>query len=105
MPNCFQLRKKGEKEPSTFYSIDEALCAHLGVKPQTTRWYANWRNSIGLGLACGWTLDSPEMLAECERQDVIEREIDPDRPELLVLVLKFLQEYYASDAWYERKKH
>jgi len=89
MPNCFTLTKKGETKPSTFVKIDEELCEFFNVRPHETNWFRGWYNSIGLGLAMGYSWDKM-------------REMFKDNPKLLEIV-NFLAKNYDSSAWYETK--
>ena len=85
MSAYFTLTKKGEKEPSTFVAIDEAMCAHFGVTPDPDRYYRNWYNVEGFGLAMGHDWDKL-------------RKINPDRKD----IIDWLEENYISDAWHSR---
>ena len=89
MPNCYQLTRKSESEPSTLVSVDEALCQHFGVEIHPKKWYLNWHNYVGLGLACGddWTQ--------------LRKTWEGDKP--MLDVIDFLEKNYESSAWYSLK--
>lgn len=55
MPNCFQLIKIGEQEPSILQEIDRDLWNHFegNVPEPDNKWYLNWYNTIGFSLSCG----------------------------------------------------
>ena len=53
MPNCFTLTPIGATEPATLASIDEALCAHLGVPVHPSQYHARWVDLEGFALAMG----------------------------------------------------
>jgi hypothetical protein len=53
MPNCFQLYKRGEQEPSVLQKVDEAMCKHFDTFCDPKHWHHNWYNIIGFGYAMG----------------------------------------------------
>lgn len=57
MSYCFALTKMGETRPSTLSRIDEHICESLGVPCDDDRYYMDWYDTIGLGIAMG---QSPE---------------------------------------------
>lgn len=85
MPAYFTLTKKGEKEPSRFIDIDEAMCAHFGVTPDPDLYYRSWYDIEGCGLAMGYNWDKL-------------REILPERKK----IIDWLEENYVAEAWYSR---
>lgn len=89
MPACFQLTRKGESEPSTLNSVDEAIANHLGIAVHPTKWCVGWYDTIGFSLACG------KSFADL-------REIDKDDKEYLSII-NFLDENYTTNAFYQRK--
>ena len=90
MPNCFQLTRKGEKEPRKLQEIDNELWVHFeGAVPETNdKWYYNWYNTVGLLLSCGKRFEEIFDVGFCDR---------------LSEVILYLDEYYTSDSWYEMK--
>ncbi len=94
MPNCFQLRKKGEKEPSTFQDIDEEICKHLGVTPDPVKYHCGWYDLIGWRLAIG--NEFPAIIKEFKGE--------PEDPYYVKLtkIAEWLNEHYTSSAWAER---
>jgi len=91
MPNCFELTKKGETTPTTLNKLDEEICAAMGAPVDPKIYYGYWYQIIGLAIACGRGLGSPEL-----------RETVADNPQL-VPVLAFLEKNYTSDAFYRSK--
>jgi hypothetical protein len=89
MPSCFQLIKKGSKEPSIIHDVDEELYNHFGMEINPEEWYRDWYNSIGVGLALGHSFSKL-------------RTIYSEFPEL-IKVVDYLEENYLVDAWYEYK--
>ena len=85
MPAYFTLTKKGEKEPSRFIDIDEAMCAHFGVVPDEKQYFRAWYDVEGLGLAMGYDWDRL-------------REINPERRD----IVDWLEANYVSEAWCSR---
>ena len=92
MPNCFQLTKKGEVEPSTLNSVDEAICEYVGAPVDEKKWYYNWYNILGLAYACG---------KSCEEVARITHEQDPGHK--LDTVARFIADNYETKSWYEHK--
>lgn len=86
MPNCFTLTRKGMSHPEKLPLIDDALCAHLGVTPDPTRYHQEWVDIEGFGFAMGKTMDEI-------------RAIDPS-PEREP-IRQFLEQNYTVDAWAE----
>lgn len=89
MPNCFELIRKGETEPSTLISVDIAICEHLDMPVDPKRYADSWYDIIGLGLACGKTL--AEIAA-----------IEADYP-TTVKICDFLAENYTVNTFYSSK--
>jgi len=89
MPNYFTLTRKSNIEagPVNFATIDEEICAHLGVEVDNVHWYAGWYDNIGLMLAIGKSWN--EM-----------REIFKDSDALLP-VIDFLEANFTANAWYQ----
>ena len=85
MPAYFTLTKKGETEPSRFVDIDDAMCAHFGVTPDTERYHRAWYDTEGLGLAMGH--DWARL-----------REINPERTD----IINWLEANYTANSWYSR---
>lgn len=87
MPNCFQLTRKGEKEPSPLLTIDKEMCDHFGEECDPKLWFRNWYNTIGFLLATG--SDWAKI-----------RETYDDSPHMLE-VIEYLEANYTFDAWAE----
>lgn len=87
MPSCFALYYKANGEQAMLNEVDTAMCQALGVEPDPERWYKNWYNTIGLGLAIGHDLNRL-------------REFFPDKLD----VIAYLEEYYTTKAWKEWKR-
>jgi hypothetical protein len=95
MPNCFQLIDKVSGVPATFCSIDDRLCADLGVTPDPKLYYMGWYDIIGIRLATGSDWDKIEAefsVAHDEWEDKIRQ------------VIQWMRERYDSTAWYERRQ-
>jgi len=97
MPNCFQLTKKGTASPSALSQVDEELCAVVGEPVHATRWLYSWYDIIGLLIALGNQIGTPEL-----RQKTLEI-YDVERHEKINKILDYLETNYVSDAWYARR--
>lgn len=53
MPNFFQLHRDGEAVDLN--QVDVEMCAHFGHPVSDTRYYQDWFNWLGRGLAMGRT--------------------------------------------------
>ena len=88
MPNCFILTLKGQDKPSSLLDVDEAICKHLEVEVDPTRYVEGWYYNIGLALACGedwaWL-----------------RHRYKDYPKDLAII-NYLEANYTVSAWAER---
>lgn len=104
MPNCFQLRKKGEKDPEVLVKVDEAICEYFGVEVDPKYWVANWYNVIGFLIAIGKGELGSEGLRTAVREwydsypDPVE---GAERRETMGKILAFLEERYESSWWVE----
>lgn len=87
MPACFALTKKGETKPTKLTQIDEELCIVFNAPVDPDKWYQNWYNTIGLGLALGYDWNSL-------------REKLGDDPETKG-ILDWLEAHYEVDSWRE----
>lgn len=87
MPVCFQLSRKGKKEPIPLQTVDEEICAHMGVPVDETIYYRAWYNTIGMAIALGAGWDQ---LLEHYKDD-------PDRHKIVL----FMRDNYDSDNWRE----
>ena len=90
MPNCFQLYKKGESEPTILQKIDDDLWNHFeGAVPEPNdKWYLDWYNTVGLSLACGMGWEGIRELCLTDRAKE---------------VVDYLAERYETSAWYSPK--
>lgn len=91
MPNCFTLTPKADPSagPECLATIDEKLCAYLGV-PVDPKYYAHgWYDIIGLLLAIGKPWD-----------DI--RSSLSDAPTLLQIT-DWLEANYIPACWAERR--
>ena len=101
MPNCFQLTKKGESEPTPLSKIDEELCHLVGIEVHPTRYVLGWFDSIGWWIAVrGHDLGTEEIW-----QDFNEW-FEPGKTEESKLLfqhmknmLDYLNENYSSRGW------
>lgn len=92
MPACFELISKSSKERERLSTVDEAICAHVGVEPDPKYYYRSWVDTIGLSLACGKDWAWARAWARANYAD---------SPEL-VAVVDFLEANYTYNAWHER---
>lgn len=90
MPNCFQLTKIGEEEPTTLQNIDNDLWNLFGggVPEPNDKWFMNWHGTIGLSLACGQGWDEIRSYCLTDRARA---------------VVDYLKENYTSSSWYSPK--
>ena len=90
MPNCLTLTKKDAEEPLNFSKIDTELWLHfMGSEPKDNKkWYYEWYNIIGLGLAGGMSFE-----------EIRKHTMDPHIKEITI----FLEDNYTSNAWYSPK--
>jgi hypothetical protein len=89
MPNCFQLYRKGEAEPSILQDIDNELWLKFGgaIPEPNDHWFMGWHDSIGLMLACGNSFEKIKA--------TLSKEIRP--------IVEYLENNYTPAAWYEHK--
>lgn len=85
MPACFQLTRKGEREPAILQSVDNAMREHFGAEPSETAWYERWYDTIGLGLALGHSFER------------LKTEFFPNK----AAIIDWLEANYTTDAWHE----
>jgi len=89
MPNCYQLTRKGEYHPSSRIEIDEELCQFFDAPCHPTEWFHGWADIIGLPIALGKPLGSPELRASLEQYASTE----------VLDILNYLETHFTSDAW------
>lgn len=101
MAYYFQLTRLGSRSPSTFQSIDNAICQHTGLPWDDHRYCCGWYDIIGFSLASGKSF--------AEITDYLREKADnPEWPEWqegyrnLLRINHFLMENYTTDAWYGR---
>ncbi len=83
MPNCFQLSRPGVG-PVALQTIDEEMCKHFEVPCDPVRWYREWYNIIGLGLACGKSFE--------QLRNILPQHLD---------IIDWLDSQFTADAWVE----
>ena len=97
MPNCFQLTRKGETQPATLSSVDEAMCEHFGAELHPTNYYHWWFDSIGFKLSMGKSID--EIInyyhRECQTAE------DKAFWTRMIEIAQWLEENYTVDTWAE----
>lgn len=86
MPACFSLLEKGTNNRVDFLEVDEKMCAHFGADVHPERYYKEWYNAEGFGLACGNNWDDL-------------REKLPERKE----IIDWLEKNYDYDNWHEMR--
>lgn len=96
MPNCFQLTRKGETQPSSLVKIDEEICGLVGQPVDARHYCFGWFDIIGFPLACGKSYSDI-------RQQFMEDGFENTFPEILT-ILGYLEENYTPKAWYEPKR-
>ena len=89
MPSCFQLTLRGESEPMNLIKVDEMICSHFNAPVDADKWYENWYNEIGLGLAMGRTWE--------QIKDTYSK-----WPEV-VAIADYLEATFTTNSWYERR--
>jgi len=102
--NCFQLTRKGEKEPTDLQLVDEELCNVFGQPVDKKYWMPlfkvtepertcyNWYDIIGLGLACGRSFEFIKNTLGAQGEDDIGHK-----------VCDYLDQNFTTNAWCERK--
>jgi hypothetical protein len=88
MPNYFKFTKKGELKPTLFADIDNELREHFGAPADPVKYYYQWYDVIGLGIAMGQSWDD------------LRTKICYDCPELLAII-NYLEDHYTAEAWYQ----
>lgn len=84
MPACFRLIPIGTTTPAKLNDVDAAMAAHFGEPVDPHRWFGEWYNVEGLGLALGYSWDKM-------------REQYPDRAP----IVDWLEANYTVDSWRE----
>ncbi len=107
MPNCFQLTRKGEREPTALQAINAELCAAFNEPCNPVDWFHGWYNYIGFCLAMGKTFEW--LKAECHKFS-LEKSTDGS-PEAngqhaaywlkMLAIAEWLDEHFTADAWAE----
>lgn len=99
MPNCFQLTKKDEKEPSQLQKVDQEIADFMGVPCDEKLWCYGWYNSIGFLIAIK---DDCNIGSQKLRDEVAEWcKDDPEYLAILTKILGFLEANYSSNGWYQ----
>lgn len=89
MPNAFQLISKETGEAEPFITIDEKMCAALGVECHPTKYFMGWYDNIGSLIASGRKL---------EDMHTIYAEIIVKYPDFGRLIT-WLMDNYTTTAW------
>jgi uncharacterized protein YcfL len=91
MPNCFQLTKIGEQEPTVLQIVDDELWLEFTgkVPVPNVRWYRYWYDTIGLELAMGRSFK--QILISLKAQSK------------LAPIIEYLEKHYIIRCWYEHK--
>ncbi len=103
MPNCFRLYLKNSGEAATLCSVDEAICAHLGVKVNPTKYVAYWFDTIGFPIAMGKTLDQiiEKFGLELATANAIDDQDSVKYWQEQLTIAEYLNAHYTTDAWAE----
>lgn len=99
MPTCVQLISKETGKPAVLNHIDNDLCREMGVLADERRYYMDWFDIVGFQVACGTGL---EKQVELGREWVRANPTDSHAIDFLA-VLRWLNEHYTTDAWYQAK--
>jgi polysaccharide deacetylase 2 family uncharacterized protein YibQ len=75
--------------PVKFTTVDDELCAHLGVPVHETDYHYGWYTTIGMGLAMGHTWEKL-------------REIFSDYPHTVVII-NWMEANFTTQSWHERR--
>lgn len=97
MPNCFQLFRKGEKEPAILQKVDDELRVAFEQPPDPENWLGGWYNYIGLCLAVGNSFE--EIIADFDQR--VANDPTDYWAKDMADIARWLNEHYTSDAWYE----
>jgi hypothetical protein len=87
MSACFQLLDKRDNQAIAFVRIDDLLCQHFGVDPDPVKWYHDWYNWIGVGLAFGASFDK---LRKAYVND-----------ETALSIINWMDMHYVANTWRE----
>lgn len=100
MPNCFQLTKKGNNEPSMLQDVDKAICDYFNVLCDEKCWYHDWFGSIGFSIALGSSFDK---LRQCyDGYCLIGTPEEIKYWGRMREIVDFLDREYTTTAWAER---
>lgn len=108
MPNCFQLTRKGENEPSELQTVDKLMCEHFGFLESPKDYMMYWYHRIGLPLACGKTFDDIRTVLRNTAKKVppeltlAERIEKRNEIAILIAICDWLDANYTVYAFYSR---
>lgn len=106
MPNCFQIFRKGSRDPLKLVVVDEELCSHFGVQPHPKFWFQNWPDIIGYNIA---TVNDANLGTEklrCRVREFDDLYLEPlDNGKVVTpsMILEVMEDKYTSDGWYQPK--
>lgn len=93
----FQLTRIGSREPSTFQTIDCAICQSLGLPWDNIRYVEGWYDVIGFMLASGKTF---AQITDYLNERVTNGPVDwSDGYRNLLRINHYLLENYSTEAW------
>lgn len=99
MPNCFQLYRKGETEAVPLNTIDEEICAHLGVPVHDTYYCGDWYITIGFKLAMGRSFD--HIIGYYDGAGLVTKGEEREYYDTLRKIAEFLNSKFSTNAWVE----
>ncbi len=107
MPNFFSLTRKSDPAagPVSANTLDEEICAHLGVEIHPTNYHVYWYDSIGFRLALGMTWDEIRgRFREQEEDANAKGEFEyADLMGVLLRITDWLEERFTVDSGHCRK--
>lgn len=93
----FQLYRLGSTEPSSFQSIDNALCHNLGLPWHERMYVEGWYDIIGFMLACG---RSHGHIADYLNERIEQAPSDyTEGYRNLARINHFIMENYTTNSW------
>lgn len=103
MPSCFQLFRKGEKEPVVLQIVDEEICKRFKVEVHPKQWHHGWYNHIGFFLATG--KDFEWIKKDCLNAAAKAKDVEDSMHwGHMYSIAVFLESNFDTNAWYEVKK-
>lgn len=86
-----QFTGKSTGEVAAPHEVDEAICAHFGVRPDPKDYYKFWFTAIALPMAIG--------LRDEDLRDQLRAGFKADRLYELTEILEFIEDNYTIKSW------